>query len=57
MSSQKTRHQKLKSYWVMTVYGDMHLKDLMGSIARVGYCIPVLDFYLVLKAFAAERAQ
>ena len=26
-----------------TVYGDMHLKDLLGSIARVGYCIPVQD--------------
>ena len=24
-----------------TVYGDMHLKDLLGSIARVGYSIPV----------------
>ena len=31
-----------------TVYGDMHLKDLLGSIARVGSCIPVPDFYLVL---------
>ena len=31
-----------------TVYGDMHLKDLLGSFVRVGYCIPVPDFYLVL---------
>ena len=31
-----------------TIYGDIHLKDIMGSIARVGYCIPVPDFYLVL---------
>ena len=31
-----------------TVYGDMHLKDLLGSIARVGYCIPASDFYLLL---------
>ena len=31
-----------------TVYGDMHLKDLLVSIVRVGYRIPVLDFYLVL---------
>ena len=31
-----------------TVYGDMHFKDLLGSIVRVGYCIPVPDFYLVL---------
>ena len=33
-----------------TVYGDMHLKDLLGSITRVGYCNPVLDFYLVLNS-------
>ena len=31
-----------------TVYGDMYLKDILGSIARVGYCIPVPDLYLVL---------
>ena len=31
-----------------TVYGEMHLKDLLGSIVRVGYCIPVPDFYQVL---------
>ena len=30
-----------------TVYGDMHLKDLLGSFSSVGYCIPVPDFYLV----------
>ena len=36
--------------WVVcvTVYGDMHLKDLLGSIARVEYCNPVPDLYLVL---------
>ena len=28
-----------------TVYGEMHLKDLLGSFVRVGYCIPVPDFY------------
>ena len=33
-----------------TVYEDMHLKDLLGSITRVGYCISVLDFYLVLNS-------
>ena len=27
-----------------TVYGDMHLKHLLGSIVRVGYCIPCLGF-------------
>ena len=31
-----------------TVYGDMHLKDLLHSIVSVGYHMPVLDFYLVL---------
>ena len=31
-----------------TVYGEMHLKDLLGSSARVGYCIQFPDFYLVL---------
>ena len=31
-----------------TVYGDMDLKYILGSFARVGYCIPVPDFYLVL---------
>ena len=39
-----------------TVYGDMHLKDLMGSIARVGYCIPVPDFYLVLKVLRCQKS-
>ena len=36
--------------WVVcgTVYGDVNYKDLLGSIARVVYCIPVLNFYLVL---------
>ena len=33
----------------------MHLKDLLGSIARVGYRIPVPDFYLVLYGLAAEK--
>ena len=28
-----------------TVYGGMHLKDLHGSIARLGYCISVPDLY------------
>ena len=27
-----------------SVYGDIHLKDLLGSIVRVGYCIPVPNF-------------
>ena len=35
--------------WVVcgTVYGDMHLKDLLGSIVRVMYIL-VSHFYLVL---------
>ena len=31
-----------------TVYVDMHYKDLLGSIERVGYHISVPDFCLVL---------
>ena len=31
-----------------TVYRDMHFKDLVGYIARVGCRIPVPDFYLEL---------
>ena len=27
-----------------TVYGDMHLNDILGSFVRVAYCIPVPDF-------------
>ena len=38
-----------------TVYGEMHLKDLLGSIARVGYRIPVPDFYLVLHELSMPK--
>ena len=38
------------------VYGDMLLKYLLGSNARVGYCIPVLDFYLVLHGPRAKKS-
>ena len=31
-----------------TEYGEMHLKDLLGSFVRVGYRILFPDFYLVL---------
>ena len=31
-----------------TFYGDMQYKDLLGTIASVGYCILVPDFYLLL---------
>ena len=39
-----------------TVYGDMHLKYLLGSIERVGYCFPVLDFYLVLYGLRCRKS-
>ena len=31
-----------------TVYGYIHYKNLLGSIVRERYCIPFLDFSLVL---------
>ena len=40
-----------------TVYGDMHSKDLKGSMARVGYCIPVPDFYIVLHGLCCGKKQ
>ena len=39
-----------------TVYGDMHLKDLLESIVRIGYRIPVPDFYLVLYGLRCQKA-
>ena len=36
-----------------TVYGDMHFKNLLESIVRVGYRIP--DFYLVLHNFRCQN--
>ena len=39
-----------------TVYGEMHLKDLLGSFVRVGYRIPVPDFYLVLHGLRCREA-
>ena len=39
-----------------TVYGDRHLKDLMGSIVRVRYRIPVPDFYLVLHGLRCRKS-
>ena len=35
----------------------MHLKDLLGSIARVGYCIPVPDSYLVLHGPRCRKSK
>ena len=40
-----------------TVYGDMHLKYLLGSFVRVGYRIPVLDFYLVLHGLRCRKSN
>ena len=39
-----------------TVYGDMHLKNLLGSFVRVGYRIPVPDFYLVLHGLRCRKS-
>ena len=39
------------------VYRDMHIKDLLGSIDRVGYCIPVPDFYLVILSNTVIRHE
>ena len=30
-------------------------KDLLGSFVRVGCCIPVIDFYLVLHDFGSRK--
>ena len=38
-----------------TVNGDMHIKDLLGSIARVWYCFPVPDFYLVVHNLQCKK--
>ena len=39
-----------------TVYGEMHLKDLLGSFVRAGYRIPVPDFYLVLHGLRCRKS-
>ena len=33
----------------------IHLKDFLGSIVRVGFCIPLLDFYLVLHDLRCRK--
>ena len=32
------------------------LKDLLGSFVRVGYCISVTDFYLVLHGLRCRKS-
>ena len=39
-----------------TVYGEMHLKDLLESFVRVGYRIAVPDFYLVLHGLRGRKS-
>ena len=39
-----------------TVYGEMYLKDLLGSLVRVGFRIPVPDFYLVLHGLRCRKS-
>ena len=39
-----------------TVYGEMYLKDLLGSFVRVGYRIPAPDFYLVLHGVRCRKS-
>ena len=50
-------HAGIREGWVTygTVYGDMHFKDILRSIARVGYCIMVPDFYLVLHGLQCQK--
>ena len=44
--------------WVVCgiVYGEMHLKDLLGSFVRVGYHIPFPYFYLVLHGLRCRKS-
>ena len=38
-----------------TVFGDMHYRYLLGSIIRVGYCIPGPDFHSVLHGLGHQK--
>ena len=52
-------HACMQTYihtYIHTVYGEMHLKDLLGSFLRVGYRIPVPDFYLVLHGLRCRKS-
>ena len=48
-------HANIHTY-IHTVYGEMHLKDFLGSFVRVGYRIPVPDFYLVLHGLRCRKS-
>ena len=39
-----------------TVYGDMYLKDLLGSFVRVGYRILFPDFYLLVHGLRCRKS-
>ena len=39
-----------------TVYGDMHYKDLLGSIEKSRVLYPVPDFYLVLHVLRCRKS-
>ena len=39
-----------------TVYGEIYLKDILGSFVRVGYRIPVPDFYPVLHGLRCRKS-
>ena len=38
-----------------TLYRDTYYENLLGSIVRVGYCISVPDFYLVLHSLGHRK--
>ena len=41
---------------VYELIGEMHLKNIQGSFVRVGYRIPVPDFYLVLHGLRCQKS-
>ena len=51
----KTIIKVVQTASMQTVYGDIHLKDLLGSFVRVGYRSPVPDFYLVLHGLRCRK--
>ena len=41
---------------ILDINGEMQLKDFMGSIVTVNYCIPVPDFYLLLNDLRCRKS-